>query len=116
MLVVLEQFERSYIHENNPIGLFESFREDFTEKWVRCCKKDLTKQTMTPNEIVELCLVLKPPLGLGKDQAIDEFKAELARSSESEADDLKKLHSFLSKQRQAAVRLVRNLELPERVL
>lgn len=70
VLVVLEQFEKSYIHQTNPIGLFDVLKEDFIEKWIRCCKKDLTKQTITPAELVELCLVLKPPLGLGKDQTL----------------------------------------------
>lgn len=39
VLIVLDQFEANYINENNPLGIFALFEEDFRENWITVTAK-----------------------------------------------------------------------------
>jgi hypothetical protein len=34
VLIVLDQFEENYIKENNPLGQFSMFEDDFRSNWI----------------------------------------------------------------------------------
>lgn len=82
---------------------------------MEACRVDPSRSTITTNELVKLCLKLKPPLGLGQDKTIENLKQELFsdESEESQATHTKQIYSFICKQRQSALKLIRNLELPQ---
>lgn len=69
VLVVLDQFDKSYIQQNNPLGMYDAMAEDFTDRWM-ACSGDPLKKTIKPIEVIRLCLELKPPLGLGLNQSV----------------------------------------------
>jgi hypothetical protein len=39
VLIVLDQFEANYINENNPLGIFALFEDDFRSKWIEMTGK-----------------------------------------------------------------------------
>lgn len=39
VLIVLDQFEANYINENNPLGIFSLFEDDFRTKWIDLTSK-----------------------------------------------------------------------------
>jgi hypothetical protein len=79
VLVVLDQFDKSYIQQNNPLGMYDTMAEDFTDRWI-ACSKDPLKKDIQPLELTKLCLELKPPLGLGLIQSLELLEVELKKS------------------------------------
>lgn len=39
VLIVLDQFEANYINENNPLGIFSLYEDDFRENWIKSTAK-----------------------------------------------------------------------------
>ena len=63
VLLILDQFEDTFINENNPLGLFNDLEEVFRGAWVELAQKK--GWTVKAARGVDLCLRLESPLGLG---------------------------------------------------
>ena len=76
VLIVLDQFESNYIKENNPLGIFSLFEEDFRNNWIEITTKYHSLKIET-KRLLDLILVLKKPLGLGKNELMSNYEEEL---------------------------------------
>lgn len=65
MLIVLDEFEANYINENNPLGIFSLYEEDFRDNWINITTKYNSTKIET-KRLIDLILILRPPLGLGR--------------------------------------------------
>ena len=65
MLIVLDEFEANYINENNPLGIFSLYEEDFRDNWINITTKYNSTKIET-KRLIDLILILMPPLGLGR--------------------------------------------------
>lgn len=65
VLIVLDQFQSNYIKENNPLGIFALFEEDFRNNWIELTTKYKSEKIET-KKLLELLLSLRKPLGLGR--------------------------------------------------
>lgn len=73
MLIVLDQFESNYIRENNPLGTFALFEDDFRTNWIEITSK-YNSQKIENKKLIDLLLVLKQPLGLGKKELMSKYE------------------------------------------
>ncbi len=66
VLIVLDQFEANYINENNPLGVFSLFEDDFRDNWIKATTK-YHSEKIESKRLIDLMLALRPPLGLGRE-------------------------------------------------
>lgn len=76
VLIVLDQFESNYIKENNPLGIFSLFEEDFRNNWIEITSKYHSLKIET-KRLLDLILALKQPLGLGRQELMAKYEEEL---------------------------------------
>lgn len=76
VLIVLDQFESNYIKENNPLGIFAMFEDDFRSNWIEITVK-YNSQKIETKRLLDLLLVLRQPLGLGKGELVSKYESEL---------------------------------------
>lgn len=77
VLIVLDQFEANYINENNPLGVYSLFEDDFRENWIKATPK-YHSEKIEAKRLIDLMLTLRPPLGLGREETLRKYEEELA--------------------------------------
>lgn len=73
VLIVLDQFESNYIQENNPLGIFALFEDDFRTNWIEITTK-YSSQKIETKRLLDLLMVLKQPLGMGKRELMSKYE------------------------------------------
>lgn len=88
VLIVLDQFESNYIQENNPLGIFALFEDDFRTNWIEITTK-YNSQKIETKRLLDLLLVLKQPLGLGKKELMSKYEEELKENEKLTEEEIK---------------------------